>query len=66
MRLPRALHRLYAGLMGYFWLPCARCGREFGGHEVTASTASVARPDGEPGCVVVCPRCSAALKRQAG
>jgi hypothetical protein len=29
----RILHRLYARLMGYFWLPCPACGKMFGGHE---------------------------------
>lgn len=31
--VPRLLHRLYANLMGYFWLPCPRCGEFMGGHE---------------------------------
>ena len=29
----RLLHRLYAKLFGYFWLPCPICGEYFGGHE---------------------------------
>lgn len=29
----RRLHRLWATIMGHFWLPCGRCGFEFGGHE---------------------------------
>lgn len=29
----RRLHRLWAAMFGYFWLPCPLCGREFGGHE---------------------------------
>jgi hypothetical protein len=33
MRLPRWVHKLYAGMFGYFWLPCTLCGREYGGHE---------------------------------
>lgn len=32
----RQIHRLYAWLFGYFWLPCDKCGRDFGGHEMTA------------------------------
>lgn len=24
---------IYAKILGYFWLPCPRCGRMFGGHE---------------------------------
>lgn len=30
---PRWLNRIYANRRGYFWLPCARCDRMFGGHE---------------------------------
>jgi hypothetical protein len=33
MSAPRFLHRAYAWLWGYFWLPCPACGRMFGGHE---------------------------------
>ena len=33
MRIPRVLHKLYANILGYFWLPCPICGRMFGGHE---------------------------------
>lgn len=29
----RWMHRAYAFALGYFWLPCPRCGRMFGGHE---------------------------------
>lgn len=41
--IPRQLHRAYARLLGYFWLPCPSCGREFGGHEVVVSSFSVDR-----------------------
>lgn len=27
------LHRLYAFIFGYFWLPCPKCGEMFGGHQ---------------------------------
>jgi hypothetical protein len=30
---PRWQHRDYALLHNYCWLPCPRCGREWGGHE---------------------------------
>lgn len=30
---PRILNQIYAGLHGYFWLPCPICGNHFGGHE---------------------------------
>lgn len=29
----RWFNKMYAKLRGYFWLPCPRCGQEFGGHE---------------------------------
>lgn len=29
----RWLNKVYAILLGYFWLPCPVCGKEFGGHE---------------------------------
>jgi len=32
-RAPRFCHKIYAWLMGYFWLPCPLCGEMFGGHE---------------------------------
>ena len=35
MKCPRFLHRWYACLMGYFWLPCPLCREYFGGHEWT-------------------------------
>jgi hypothetical protein len=30
------LHQIYAFVAGYFWIPCAVCGRMFGGHECGA------------------------------
>lgn len=32
------MHRLYAYLFGYFWLPCPKCGQMFGGHEWGSGT----------------------------
>lgn len=29
----RLLNKIYANIMGYFWLPCPLCGQYFGGHE---------------------------------
>jgi hypothetical protein len=37
----RWMHKLYAKVFGYFWLPCPVCGEYFGGHEVTRETPSV-------------------------
>lgn len=31
------IHFIYAHLFGYFWLPCPKCGRMFGGHQAKAS-----------------------------
>ena len=30
----RWLNRVYAGALGYFWIPCPICGQMFGGHEM--------------------------------
>jgi hypothetical protein len=39
----RLLHRLYAWLLGYYWLPCnyPGCGRMYGGHETSPWTTTV-------------------------
>lgn len=31
--IPRWVHRLYAWVCGFYWLPCPLCGQHFGGHE---------------------------------
>ena len=31
--IPRFLHWVWAGLCGYYWLPCGICKRPYGGHE---------------------------------
>ena len=31
--IPRKIHKLYANLLGYFWIDCERCGKGFGGHQ---------------------------------
>lgn len=36
--LPRIIHQAYAAVVGYFWIPCPRCGRMFGGHEQHGGT----------------------------
>lgn len=33
----RMVSQMYAKALGYFWLPCPRCGQMFGGHEVQGS-----------------------------
>ena len=64
--IPRFLHRLYANVMGYFWLPCPNCGRMFGGHEFSGGCVylSYSRVPAGFGCDwfpytsrVCCPRC---------
>lgn len=51
--MPRWMHRLYAQALGYFWLPCGRCGRHFGGHERgwRPREAGTSEP-------ILCPRCA--------
>lgn len=63
----RLLHRVYALLAGYFWLPCPRCGAEFGGHEVQTPEFSYRRAD-EPDPYrdrVLCPPCTRVESREA-
>lgn len=54
----RLFHRLYAGLLGYFWLPCPYpgCGRMFGGHETSrwTTTVPVLGEDGTERAMVTC------------
>ena len=50
--MPRWFHQLYAWLGGYFWLPCPRCGRMFGGHEPKGGDKLV---DGR--LMMACSRC---------
>jgi hypothetical protein len=59
---PRWLNRLYARLMGYFWLPCPLCGRPFGGHEWrTQDGLAASIPTAEPHTYEgICPTCTKA------
>lgn len=60
----RWLHRWYAAVGGFFWLPCPLCGVHFGGHEwrpVGGRLASVPDPCGPSNMSVgICPRCTRA------
>ena len=56
----RRLHKLYALLFRYFWLPCPVCGKYFGGHELSSNNflALLVSEDGtehlvcpDPGCI---------------
>lgn len=65
----RAVHKFYANMNGYFWLPCPICKQEFGGHEWLPVTdgleSSIPDPsypgDGSRG-VGICPDCTRAGK----
>ncbi len=63
MKLPRFLHRFYAVLMGYFWLPCPICGEYFGGHEWT-NWQEVPDPNSLGNELCICDACAA--KRAMG
>jgi hypothetical protein len=60
----RRLHRIWAALGGYFWLPCPLCGEFFGGHEWCdrdGRSSSIAAPDRGAGKrVAICPDCTRA------
>ena len=55
MKLPRWMHKMYAKVFGYFWLPCPICGEYFGGHEVKRETPRVA-VSSRVFVFVVCPK----------
>lgn len=58
----RRWNRVRAWLGGYFWIPCAHCGREFGGHEWTMSRYASIPVDVHPHRVTsraICPDCNA-------
>lgn len=61
--IPRLLHKAYAMLNGYFWLPCPRCGRMFGGHE-TSPFSDTELVDGRS--MIVCPKCSQQAMHNSG
>ena len=49
---PRFINHIFAYLLGYFWLPCPICGRNFGGHE-WSNTLLSSTGHGKG----VCPKC---------
>ncbi len=53
---PRLLHRSWAFLRGYSWIPCPICKKRFGGHEWEAGNELWIT---ERDSVAVCPRCVA-------
>lgn len=63
----RCIHKFYANMNGYFWVPCPLCGEEFGGHEWLPTTAeleaTIPNPDRPlDGCSGrgICPNCTRA------
>lgn len=60
MKLPRWVHRLYAGIAGYFWLPCPDCGVMFGGHEVVFPDVFISQPGSSSISRIKCPSCTRA------
>jgi hypothetical protein len=50
----RRFHHWYANRLGYFWLPCPICGREFGGHEWGGSVQSTNDPGLSSGVCIPC------------
>jgi len=51
---PRLLHRIWAFLRGYSWIPCPICKRPFGGHEwQDGAELWITERDS----VAVCPNC---------
>jgi hypothetical protein len=57
--VPRLIHRLWAGIRGYFWLPCPICEQMFGGHEPHGDLMT-SWTDG----LCVCSRCAAEAERR--
>mgnify|MGYP001573395446 CR=1 FL=1 len=62
---PRVVARIVAFFLGYFWLPCQRCGRWFAGFECGETITIV--PAGHPGgtAFVNCVGCDLKDKRGA-
>lgn len=62
MQLTRRLHKIWAGLAGYFWLPCPLCGEMFGGHEWKTSALSSTIMTSWHTATGVCPNCHKTAK----
>lgn len=54
--MPEFMHKCWAKLNGYFWLPCAVCGRMFGGHQ--AGYGGLIEKDGKTLIVCAAPLCN--------
>ena len=49
----RYLNKIYASILGYFWLPCPICGKMFGGHEASPTVLMQSKTSG----MCVCKKC---------
>lgn len=52
----RKWNKLKAFLLGYFWLPCPVCKKEFGGHEIEGGRGGHLQLDISTG-KITCPEC---------
>jgi len=59
----RRAHQSLAWLGGYFWLPCLRCRRPWGGHEARGRLFTCVTESGQSWHAgnVICPRCTREL-----
>lgn len=58
----RLFHKLYAWWKNYFWKPCMRCGKYYGGHEIDPQkTAFVYKTSMSDTGFCLCPKCSKEL-----
>jgi hypothetical protein len=53
--MPQFIHKAYAWIMGYFWLPCKKCGHYFGGHQIYFWSGRIRIGKD---VFTVCPQCS--------
>lgn len=60
---PRWVQRMWAGVFGYFWLPCRECGRMYGGHETAPGAINVYDP-AKDGCFSVCRACGPIVRER--
>lgn len=61
---PRFLARVYAALLGFFWMPCSACGTMFGGQEWLnpgePHESAIPDLDNPYGGTGICPSCTRA------
>jgi hypothetical protein len=54
---PREEHERFANENNFFWLPCPRCGRMFGGHEVAQRNTGGRLWESPTSGQMTCPEC---------